>query len=282
MSQVPLKALIPADTGARGSTQAEPRPAPAISVRDLGVKFGAKTALSGVNMDFPTGLITSLIGPSGCGKTTLLRSLNRLHDTTPGAHVMGSVRLGDLDIYAPDVNPTEIRARIGMVFQRANPFPTLSIYDNVVSGLRLNGIRKKSILNDAAESSLRAAALWDSVSHKLKTSAMRLSGGEQQRLCIARALAVEPDVLLMDEPTSALDPIATSRIETLLRILVKQVTIIIVTHNMQQAARVSDYCAFLMVEEDRVGHLVEEGLTLQIFSKPGDPRTEQYVTGRIG
>ena len=233
-------------------------------------------------MDFPTGRITALIGPSGCGKTTLLRSLNRLHETTPGAEVLGSVHLGDLDIYSPQINPTEIRARIGMVFQRPNPFPTLSIYDNVVSGLRLNGIRKKSILNDAAETSLRSAALWDSVSHKLKTSAMRLSGGEQQRLCIARALAVEPDVLLMDEPTSALDPIATSRIEALLRTLVQQVTIIIVTHNMQQAARVSDYCAFLMVEEDRVGHLVEEGPTLQIFSKPADPRTEEYVTGRIG
>ena len=282
MTSTPMKTVLSTDSRAAMSTENEPRPAPAITVRELGVRFGTKLALSGVNMDFPTGRITALIGPSGCGKTTLLRSLNRLHETTPGAQVLGSVHLGDLDIYAPDINPTEIRARIGMVFQRPNPFPTLSIYDNVVSGLRLNGIRKKSILNDAAESSLRSAALWDSVSHKLKTSAMRLSGGEQQRLCIARALAVEPDVLLMDEPTSALDPIATSRIELLLRALVKQVTIIIVTHNMQQAARVSDYCAFLMVEEDRVGHLVEEGLTLQIFSKPADPRTEEYVTGRIG
>ncbi|MHB8489307.1 MAG: phosphate ABC transporter ATP-binding protein PstB [Candidatus Dormibacteria bacterium] len=279
---MPLKTIISTDSRATASGEPEPRPAPAVTVRDLGVRFGSKLALSGVNMDFPTGRITALIGPSGCGKTTLLRSLNRLHETTPGAQVLGSVHLGDLDIYSPEINPTEIRARIGMVFQRPNPFPTLSIYDNVVSGLRLNGIRKKSILNEAAESSLRSAALWDSVSHKLKTSAMRLSGGEQQRLCIARALAVEPDVLLMDEPTSALDPIATSRIETLLRTLVHQVTIIIVTHNMQQAARVSDYCAFLMVEEDRVGHLVEEGLTLQIFSKPADPRTEEYVTGRIG
>jgi len=282
MSGMPMKTVISMDSRAMASAEAEPRPAPAVTVRDLGVRFGSKLALSGVNMDFPTGRITALIGPSGCGKTTLLRSLNRLHETTPGAKVLGSVHLGDLDIYSPEINPTEIRARIGMVFQRPNPFPTLSIYDNVVSGLRLNGIRKKSILNEAAESSLRSAALWDSVSHKLKTSAMRLSGGEQQRLCIARALAVEPDVLLMDEPTSALDPIATSRIELLLRTLVQQVTIIIVTHNMQQAARVSDYCAFLMVEEDRVGHLVEEGLTLQIFSKPADPRTEEYVTGRIG
>ncbi|HVC76389.1 MAG TPA: phosphate ABC transporter ATP-binding protein PstB [Candidatus Micrarchaeaceae archaeon] len=282
MTGMPLKAMVSTESRAGGSAQAETRPEPAVTVRGLGVRFGAKLALSGVDMDFPTGRITALIGPSGCGKTTLLRSLNRLHETTPGAQVLGSVHLGDLDIYSPQINPTEIRARIGMVFQRPNPFPTLSIYDNVVSGLRLNGIRKKSILNDAAETSLRSAALWDSVSHKLKTSAMRLSGGEQQRLCIARALAVEPDVLLMDEPTSALDPIATSRIESLLRTLVQQVTIIIVTHNMQQAARVSDYCAFLMVEEDRVGHLVEEGPTLQIFSKPADPRTEEYVTGRIG
>ncbi len=282
MTGMPLKAMVSTKSRTGGSAQAETRPEPAVTVRGLGVRFGAKLALSGVDMDFPTGRITALIGPSGCGKTTLLRSLNRLHETTPGAEVLGSVHLGDLDIYSPQINPTEIRARIGMVFQRPNPFPTLSIYDNVVSGLRLNGIRKKSILNDAAETSLRSAALWDSVSHKLKTSAMRLSGGEQQRLCIARALAVEPDVLLMDEPTSALDPIATSRIEALLRTLVQQVTIIIVTHNMQQAARVSDYCAFLMVEEDRVGHLVEEGPTLQIFSKPADPRTEEYVTGRIG
>ena len=282
MTGVPMKTIISTDSRANATAEAEQRPAPAVTVRGLGVRFGSKLALSDVNMDFPTGRITALIGPSGCGKTTLLRSLNRLHETTPGAQVLGSVHLGDLDIYSPQINPTEIRARIGMVFQRPNPFPTLSIYDNVVSGLRLNGIRKKSILNDAAESSLRSAALWDSVNHKLKTSAMRLSGGEQQRLCIARALAVEPDVLLMDEPTSALDPIATSRIEALLRTLVQQVTIIIVTHNMQQAARVSDYCAFLMVEEDRVGHLVEEGPTLQIFSKPADPRTEEYVTGRIG
>ena len=282
MTGVPLQALRSTASLAAPVATSEPRPAPAITVRDLGVRFGSKLALSGVNMEFPTGRISALIGPSGCGKTTLLRSLNRLHDVTPGAVVLGSVRLGDLDIYAPDVNPTEIRARIGMVFQRPNPFPTLNIYDNVVSGLRLNGIRRKAILDDAAESALQAAALWDSVQHKLKTSAMRLSGGEQQRLCIARALAVEPDVLLMDEPTSALDPIATSRIESLLRTLIKQVTIVIVTHNMQQAARVSDYCAFLMVDESRTGQLVEEGLTLQIFSQPKDARTEAYVTGRIG
>ena len=281
MSEIPVIALRPNEVSA-ALTEIEPEPSPAVQVRELGVRFGSKLVLSGVGMDFPTGRITALIGPSGCGKTTLLRSLNRMHDTTPGAVVLGTVLLGDIDIYGPDLDPTEVRARIGMVFQRPNPFPTLSIYDNVVSGLRFNGIRKRAILDEAAESALRSAALWDGVGHKLRTSAMRLSGGEQQRLCIARALAIEPDVLLMDEPTSSLDPIATTRIEALLRKLCERVTIIIVTHNMQQAARVSDYCGFLMVDEGRVGHLVETGPTVRIFSKPRDPRTEDYVTGRIG
>jgi len=282
VSEQPVIDLYPRDVMTAPIPTAEPEPTPAMSVRDLGVRFGSRLALSGVTMNFPMGRISALIGPSGCGKTTLLRALNRMHDTTPGASVLGTVQLGDSDIYADDVNPTQIRARIGMVFQRPNPFPTLSIYDNVVSGLRFNGVRKKTVLDDSAESALRAAALWDSVGHKLKTSAVRLSGGEQQRLCIARALAIEPDVLLMDEPTSALDPIATSRIEALLRGLTKQVSIIIVTHNMQQATRVSDYCGFLMVNEDRIGRLVETGPTVQLFSRPRDPRTEEYVTGRIG
>lgn len=282
MSEAPLIMLRPLEPAAVPLAPAEPEPAPAMSVRDLGVRFNGRLALSGVTMNFPTGRITALIGPSGCGKTTLLRSLNRMHDTTPGADVLGSVRLGDQDIYAPNMNPTQVRARIGMVFQRANPFPTLSIYDNVVSGLRFNGVRSREVLDGAAENALRAAALWDSVNDKLRTSAMRLSGGEQQRLCIARALAIEPDVLLMDEPTSALDPIATSRIEALLRTLSQRVTIIIVTHNMQQATRVSDFCGFLMVDPDRVGHLVESGSTVNLFSRPQDPRTEEYVTGRIG
>jgi phosphate transport system ATP-binding protein len=282
MSEARLFVLHAGEPVTAPITAVEAEPAPAMSVHDLGVRFGPKLALEGVNMNFPTGRITALIGPSGCGKTTLLRSLNRMHDTTPGAAVLGTVRLGDTDIYAPEVNATQVRGRIGMVFQRPNPFPTLSIYDNVVSGLRFNGVRRKAILDDAAESSLRSAALWDSVNHKLRTSAMRLSGGEQQRLCIARALAIEPDVLLMDEPTSALDPIATSRIEALLRDLARQVTIIIVTHNMQQATRVSDYCGFLMVDDRRVGHLVESGPTVELFSRPKDQRTEDYVTGRIG
>jgi phosphate transport system ATP-binding protein len=281
VTELPVMALRPTQVTS-AVTEIEPEPDPAIQVRDLGVRFGSKRAIAGVDMNFPTGRITALIGPSGCGKTTLLRSLNRMHDTTPGAVVSGTVTLGGVDIYGPELDPTQVRARIGMVFQRANPFPTLSIYDNVVAGLRFNGVRRRSILDEAAESALRSAALWDSVEHKLRTSAMRLSGGEQQRLCIARALAIEPDVLLMDEPTSALDPIATTRIEALLHKLCERVTIIIVTHNMQQAARVSDYCGFMMVDESRVGHLVETGPTVRIFSKPRDPRTEDYVTGRIG
>ena len=281
MSQLPMIALRPNEM-ATLPAETQPEPQPAMQVRGLGVRFGSKLVLSDVDMSFPTGRITALIGPSGCGKTTFLRSLNRMHDTTPGAVVIGTVLLGDTDIYGSDIEATQVRARIGMVFQRANPFPTLSIYDNVVSGLRFNGIRKRAILDEAAEGALRAAALWDSVEHKLRTSAMRLSGGEQQRLCIARALAIEPDVLLMDEPTSALDPIATMRIEALLRKLCERVSIIIVTHNMQQAARVSDYCGFLMVDDARVGHLIETGPTVSIFSKPRDSRTEDYVTGRIG
>jgi len=280
MSEAPVIALRTVE--ARATAAPEPEPEAAMSIENVAVRFGQKVAVSALTMNYPKGRITALIGPSGCGKTTLLRALNRMHDSTPGAAVSGRVMLGDLDVYGSDVNPTQIRGRIGMVFQRANPFPTLSIYDNVVAGLRMNGVRKKSVLDEAAESALHSAALWDSVQHKLKTSAMRLSGGEQQRLCIARALAIEPDVLLMDEPTSALDPIATGRIEALLRNLTQTVSIVIVTHNMQQAARVSDYCGFLMVSDDRIGHLVEYGPTVQLFSVPKDHRTEEYVTGRIG
>ena len=224
----------------------------------------------------------ALIGPSGSGKTTLLRALNRMHDTVRNAHVTGSVLLGTTDVYGSGMDPTLIRARIGMVFQRPNPFPTMSIYDNVVSGLRFNGVRKKELLDEAAESALIAAALWDSVRFRLKAGGATLSGGEQQRLCIARALAVEPEVLLMDEPTSALDPQATRRIEDLVGELKDRVTIVIVTHNMQQAARVSDNCAFLLMAEDRAGELVEFGPTQEIFTSPRDPRTEDYVNGRFG
>jgi phosphate transport system ATP-binding protein len=205
-----------------------------------------------------------------------------MHDRTRSAEVKGSVRLGQLDVYASSTNATLLRSRVGMVFQRPNPFPTMSIYENVVSGLRFNGVRKKSLLDEAAESALVAAALWDSVRSRLKAHATTLSGGEQQRLCIARALAVEPEVLLMDEPTSSLDPVATRRIEELIGELKDRVTIVIVTHNMQQALRISDHCAFLLMADDRAGELIEVGPTSKLFSAPSDPRTEDYVNGRFG
>ena len=220
---------------------------------------------------FPRTRSPSLIGPSGSGKTTLLRAINRLHDLTKGAVVTGSIRLGEVDIYNGGIPATLLRTRVGMVFQRPNPFPTMSIYDNVVSGLRFNGIRKKSVLEEAAESALIAAALWDSVSNRLKAHASTLSGGEQQRLCIARALAVEPEVLLMDEPTSSLDPISMRLIEELLSELKSRVTIVIVTHNMQQAARVSDLCAFFLMGNDRAGEQIEVAPTKQVVQRTGRP-----------
>ena len=222
--------------------------------------------------------MTALIGPSGSGKTTLLRALNRMHDTVRTAAVTGTIRLGDLDVYASSTDPTLLRSRVGMVFQRPNPFPTMSIYENAVAGLRFNGVRKKALLDESAESALVAAALWGSVKDRMSAHASTLSGGEQQRLCIARARAVEPEVLLMDEPTSALDPIATKRIEELVVELKERVTIIIVTHNMQQAMRVSDPCAFLLMGEDKAGELIEYGSTTQLFSEPSDPRTSTTST----
>jgi len=253
-----------------------------MSLRDVAVAFGGRTAVRDVTFDVHAGEITSLIGPSGSGKTTLLRALNRMHDAVRSASVSGSVRLGDLDVYGPTTDATLLRSRVGMVFQRPNPFPTMSIYDNAVAGLRFNGVRKKALLDEAAESALIAAALWDSVKDRQKAHASTLSGGEQQRLCIARALAVEPQVLLMDEPTSALDPIATKRIEELVVELKDRVTIIIVTHNMQQAMRVSDRCAFLLMGDDKAGELIEYGPTAKVFSEPSDPRTLDYVNGRFG
>jgi phosphate transport system ATP-binding protein len=249
---------------------------------DVCVAFSGRNAVRGVTFDVHAGEITALIGPSGSGKTTLLRALNRMHDPVRTAVVTGSVMLGGTDVYAGSTDPTLLRSRVGMVFQRPNPFPTMSIYENAVAGLRFNGVRKKALLDEAAESALIAAALWDSVRDRLKAHASTLSGGEQQRLCIARALAVEPEVLLMDEPTSALDPIATKRIEELIGELKHRVTIIIVTHNMQQAMRVSDRCAFLLMGEDRAGELVEFGPTAKLFSQPTDPRTLDYVNGRFG
>jgi phosphate transport system ATP-binding protein len=255
---------------------------PVMTLEDVSVAFAGRTAVRDVSFDAHEGEITALIGPSGSGKTTLLRALNRMHDTVRSAKVSGRIMLGDLDVNAGSTDATLLRSRVGMVFQRPNPFPTMSIYENAVAGLKFNGVRKKPMLDEAAESALIGAALWDSVKDRLKAHASTLSGGEQQRLCIARALAVEPEVLLMDEPTSALDPIATKRIEELVGELKHRVTIIIVTHNMQQAMRVSDRCAFLLMGEDKAGELIEFGPTAKLFSEPTDPRTLDYVNGRFG
>jgi len=249
------------------------------------VFYGAARAVTDVNLDVARNEITAFIGPSGCGKTTVLRSLNRMHDLTPGARVVGGITYHGEDLYGPKVDPAEVRRRIGMVFQKPNPFPK-SIYDNIAYGPRINGTRKRARLDEIVEHALTRAALWGEVKDKLKSSALSLSGGQAQRLCIARALAVDPDVLLMDEPCSALDPIATARIEDLMDELKSSLTMVIVTHNMQQAARVSDRTAFYTAEPDeqgrRVGKLVEFDVTETIFTKPGDPRTEGYITGRFG
>jgi phosphate transport system ATP-binding protein len=254
---------------------------PAVTLDNVKVTFGEHVAVRNVTLALPARQVTALVGPSGCGKTTVLRAINRLHDHT-GGRVEGTIRLGDVDVYAPDTDPELVRARIGMVFQRPNPFPTMSILDNVTSGLRFNGIRNRALLREAAESALRHAALWDIVKDRLHQTALRLSGGQQQRLCIARALAIEPDVMLMDEPCSALDPVATEKIENLITNLAREVTIVLVTHNMFQAARVSDNAAVFLLDEDRVGELVEVGPTVEIFDSPRDERTKQYVTGHVG
>ena len=256
--------------------------APILRLRNVSVAFSGHVAVRDVSFDVAANKITALIGPSGSGKTTVLRALNRLHDLTVGAKVTGELLLDGVDIYKGAIPTMLLRTRVGMVFQRPNPFPTLSIYDNVVSGLRFNGVRKKSLLDEAAESALISAALWDSVSSRLKVHASTLSGGEQQRLCIARALAVEPEILLMDEPTSSLDPVSTQRIEELISELKNRVTIVIVTHNMQQAARISDDCAFMLMADDRSGELIEFATTSKIFGEPSDPRTLQYVNGHFG
>ena len=250
-----------------------------LEAQDTSVYYGDALAIEKVGIQIPRNEIVSLIGPSGCGKSTLLRCFNRMNDLIPGARVEGKISYDGQDIYADDVDATEIRFRIGMVFQRPNPFPK-SIYDNVAFGPRVNSMTDD--LDQTVEVSLQRAALWDEVKDRLDDSGLSISGGQQQRLCIARALAVNPDVVLMDEPASALDPISTQAIEELIRELRTQVTIIIVTHNMQQARRISDRAAVMMVGEDRVGHLVEYGTNDQVFGNPVDPRTEAYVTGRIG
>ena len=247
-----------------------------LSARDLNLYYGENHALKNINIDIPANEITALIGPSGCGKSTFLRTLNRMNDLIPIVKIAGSLTYRGQEVYAPDQDVTDLRKHIGMVFQKANPFP-MSIYDNVAYGPRTHGVRGKAKLDDIVEKSLQGAAIWDEVKDRLKKSALGLSGGQQQRLCIARALAVKPDVLLMDESTSALDPIATSKIEDLAAELKKDYTIVMVTHNMQQAARISDNTAFFLL-----GELVEFGKTEQVFSMPRDKRTEDYITGRFG
>ena len=256
------------------------RPAPkgtsvVMSVRGLRAGYGGAPVLKGVDLDVRENAVTAIIGPSGCGKSTLIRCLNRLHESLPGAYCDGEIQLGGRNVL--DWDPVLLRREVGMVFQRPNPFPTMSISENVASGLTLNGERDRAKIAERVETSLRRAALWDEVKDKLSSPGVGLSGGQQQRLCIARALAVEPRILLMDEPCSALDPIATARIEELLLEIKDQLTVVIVTHNMQQAARVSEYTVFMLM-----GELVEFGETHQVFTKPSDKRTEDYITGRFG
>ena len=258
----------PAAAGAAGE--------PLIDIQNVSLFYGQSKALKNISLSIRERVVTAFIGPSGCGKSTLLRCLNRMNDLIDGVRIEGHVKIGGYDIHGRDVDVIELRKRVGMVFQKSNPFPK-SIYDNVAYGLKLQGVKRKSELDEIVEKSLRQAALWDEVKDRLHTSGLGLSGGQQQRLCIARAIAIQPEIILMDEPASALDPIATSRIEDLILELKKDFTIVIVTHNMQQAARVSDYTAFFYI-----GELVEYGQTADIFTKPKQKRTEDYVTGRFG
>jgi len=254
-----------------------PQPEIAFDIQDLSIFYGTHQAVKNVTMHIHSGSVTAIIGPSGCGKSTALRALNRMHELTPGARHTGKILMKGQDLYAPGIDATVVRRRVGMVFQKSNPFPTLSIAENVLVGLRLNGVKDKTFLNKRLEESLRMAALWDEVKDHLNRPGTGLSGGQQQRLCIARALAVRPEILLMDEPCSALDPIATAKVEELIHALKSQYTVVIVTHNMQQAARVSERTAFFYM-----GRLIEYGPTEQIFMNPKDPQTEAYVSGRFG
>ena len=276
--------------------EATPKPAPAppaaetpktsgtaVRVEHLDAWYGSHHAISGVTFDMPAGSVTAIIGPSGCGKSTLVRCLNRMHEVTPGARARGGVFIGDVDVYSVYADPVEVRSMVGMVFQKPNPFPMMSVYDNVAAGPRLRGWKmSRRDTDELVERNLRRAALWDEVKDKLHRSGAALSGGQQQRLCIARALATDPSVLLMDEPCSALDPIATYKIEELLRELSHEITIVIVTHNMQQASRVSENTAFMLAGDDSIGRLVEFGRTENVFTNPKDKRTEAYITGRFG
>ena len=254
-----------------------------IEVKDLNIYYGRFHAVSDVNLVVEPRSVTAFIGPSGCGKSTVLRTLNRMHEVIPGAHCTGEVLLDGTDLYGPSVDPVAVRRVVGMVFQRPNPFPSMSIYENVASGLRLNGEKNRAVLDEAVEKALRGANLWKEVKDRLGKAGVGLSGGQQQRLCIARAIAVQPDVLLMDEPCSALDPISTLAVEDLIHELKEHYTVVIVTHNMQQAARVSDETAFFNLKaQGEPGHLVEIGPTERIFHNPGKKATEDYITGRFG
>ena len=256
---------------------------PSVVVRDLSAWYGERQAIADIELEIAPRQVTAIIGPSGCGKSTFIRCLNRMHEVTPGARVQGIVELNNINIYSDGVDPVQVRRVVGMVFQKPNPFPMMTIFDNVVAGLLLQGGVSRRILEETAERALRQAALWDEVKDVWKkASGASLSGGQQQRMCIARTLAVTPEVILMDEPCSALDPIATYRIEELIGQLKRDFTIAIVTHNMQQASRVSDFTAFMLAEEDRIGRLVEFGPTSRIFTNPTEKRTEDYITGRFG
>jgi phosphate transport system ATP-binding protein len=255
----------------------EPAPPLTFQVKNLSIWYGEKRAIDSVTLDVASNAVTAIIGPSGCGKSTFLRALNRMHELTPKTRMEGTVLLQGKDLYSSTVDPAIVRRRVGMVFQKSNPFPTMTIGENVVIGLRLNGVRNQKLLNERLEKSLRMAALWDEVKDDLHKPGTSLSGGQQQRLCIARALAVEPEVILMDEPCSALDPIATAKIEELIYELKARYTIVTVTHNMQQAGRISDYTAFFYI-----GRLIEFGETTKIFTNPSEKQTEDYITGRFG
>jgi phosphate transport system ATP-binding protein len=276
-AQVPTDIQLQPGEDERSSPAAAPAAKPAFEVKNLSIWYGQKEAIHDVTVDIPRHNVTAIIGPSGCGKSTFLRCLNRMHELVPNTRVEGKILFQGEDLYSPGSDPTIVRRRIGMVFQKSNPFPTMSIEENVIVGLRLNGLRNRRLLAERTEKALRMSALWDEVKDDLHKPGMSLSGGQQQRLCIARAIAVEPEVLLMDEPASALDPIATMKIEELIRELRQAYTIVIVTHNMQQAVRVSDQTAFFYV-----GKLIEFDETTPLFSHPKEKRTEDYITGRFG
>ncbi len=277
--QAPQEPVMMPDLSPTGDEQPE---SGWLETKDLEARYRNFTAVAPISLTIASRKVTAIIGPSGCGKSTFLRCLNRMHETARGANARGDVLLDGESIYGEQVDPVLVRRKIGMVFQKPNPFPTMSIYDNVAAGIKINGLRRGRDLDELVEDSLRRAALWDEVKDKLNQSGSALSGGQQQRLCIARALAVEPEVLLMDEPCSALDPIATLAIEDLIRQLAPNVTIVIVTHNMQQASRVSDNTAFFLMNEERAGTLVEYGSTQELFTNPREKRTEDYITGRFG